>query len=154
MNIAYATSDTSAPMTTPPMTLTDNLMNFVPMVLILLIFYVVLMRPQMRRQREQQAMLAALKKGDRILTSGGIIGTVTGVEEGDAVLRLEVAEGVELRVVRAMVQEKLDLEGAKSKLLTDGAPKEPREPSKKKEKDGGAKKSVRRSDEASQGESS
>ena len=79
---------------------------FVPMIAIFLIFYLLLIRPQQRRQREHEKTLAAIEKGDRVVTAGGLHGTVTGVT--DDVLTVEIAavrgERVRVKVSRARIE--------------------------------------------------
>ncbi len=80
-----------------------------PMVMMLLmfgVFYFILIRPQAKRQKEHQSVLAALGKGDVVITRGGIIGKVTGVK--DAELILEVQEKVRIRVLRSHVDGKYE----------------------------------------------
>jgi preprotein translocase subunit YajC len=79
-----------------------GLMQFVPLVAIFAIFYFLVLRPQSKKAKEHQAMLADLKKGDEVVTSGGIIGKISGMT--DTELTLQVQEGVRLRVTRASVQ--------------------------------------------------
>ena len=67
-----------------------TLLQFVP---IFLILYFLLIRPQQQQKKKQDEMLKALKKGDRVLTTGGIYGTVVGVDEAKVVLRIAEAEG-------------------------------------------------------------
>ncbi len=78
---------------------------FVPMIAIFLIFYLLLIRPQQKRQKEHEAELAAIQRGDSVVTSGGIHGKVTGVT--DDVLTVEIAalkgERVRVKVDRARV---------------------------------------------------
>lgn len=65
-----------------------TLLNAVPILAMLLIFYFLLIRPQQQRQKQTETMLKALKKGDRVLTNGGIYGTVVGVDDSKAVLKI------------------------------------------------------------------
>ncbi len=65
------------------------------------IFYFLMIRPQQKRQKQTREMLASLKKGDTVITGGGLIGRVTGLS--DSVVTLEVAEKVRVRVVRSSV---------------------------------------------------
>jgi preprotein translocase subunit YajC len=76
--------------------------QFVPLVAIFAIFYFLVLRPQSRKAKEHQAMLADLKKGDEVVTQGGIIGKISGIT--DAELTLQIQEGVRIRVTRASVQ--------------------------------------------------
>ena len=71
----------------------------VPMVLIFGIMYFLLIRPQQKKMKEHQAMVAALRRGDQIVTAGGLIGKVTKVKEGNEV-EVEIASGVNVRVVQ------------------------------------------------------
>ncbi|MEW6338669.1 MAG: preprotein translocase subunit YajC [Acidobacteriota bacterium] len=79
----------------------NALMSFLPLILIFVIFYLVMFLPMRKRQKKHQAMLQALQKGDRVITSGGIYGTVVSAD-GD-VLTLRVADNVKLQVARSAV---------------------------------------------------
>ena len=74
-----------------------------PFVLIFIIFYFLLIRPQQRRMKQHQAMLSAVKPRDVAVTSGGLIGKVTKVDENE--IELEVAKDVRVRVVKSMLTE-------------------------------------------------
>lgn len=74
---------------------------FLPLVLIFVVFYFLLIRPQQKKMKEHKAMLSAIRRGDRIITSGGLIGLVTKVEERELVL--EIADNVRVHVARDMV---------------------------------------------------
>jgi preprotein translocase subunit YajC len=76
--------------------------SFVPLILIFAIMYFLLIRPQQRKVKEHQKMVAALRRGDQIVTQGGIIGKVSKVKD-DNELEVEVAEGVRVRIVRGTV---------------------------------------------------
>jgi len=78
-----------------------GLLTFLPLVVIMVIFYVMLILPAQRRQKKTQAMLSALKTGDKVLTSGGIYGTIVGLE-GEAV-QLRIADQVKVKVARSAV---------------------------------------------------
>jgi preprotein translocase subunit YajC len=65
-------------------------------------FYFILIRPQAKRAKEHKAMIAALGKGDEVVTAGGVLGRVSGL--GDAYVTVEIAEGVEIKVQRQAVQ--------------------------------------------------
>ena len=73
----------------------------VPMLAVFAIFYFFMIRPQQQRMKAQQAMLDGIRKGDTIVTSGGVIGKVKGVADDE--LRVEIAPNVEVRVERAAV---------------------------------------------------
>jgi len=80
----------------------DSLGAFLPLILIFVIFYFLLIRPQQRRMKEHKAMLEAVRRGDRVVTNGGLIGTVTKVAS-DTELQVEIAEGIRVRVMREMI---------------------------------------------------
>lgn len=78
------------------------LMQMLPLVLIFVVFYFLLIRPQQRKMKEHKAMLEALRRGDKVVTGGGIIGTITKVGPDDEIV-VEIAEGVRVRAVRSTV---------------------------------------------------
>src|SRR4051794_37933299 len=80
----------------------NPVMQFVPLLAIFAIFYFLVLRPQSRKAKEHQKMLGELKKGEEVVTQGGIIGKITGI--GDGELTLQVQEGVRMRVLRSSVQ--------------------------------------------------
>ena len=84
-----------------------------PFVLILLVFYFLMIRPQKKQQLEHQKMLEALKKGDHVLTSGGMFGTVVGVQKDRVVLK--VAENVKVEYQKSAVASVLDQRAEASK---------------------------------------
>ncbi|MGL5010858.1 MAG: preprotein translocase subunit YajC [Paracoccaceae bacterium] len=73
--------------------------SFVPLILIFLIMYFLLIRPQQKKLKEHKAMVEALRRGDQVLTQGGIIGKVVKVND-DGVLEVEIADGVKVKVAR------------------------------------------------------
>lgn len=79
----------------------STLLNVLPLVVMFGIVWMVMIRPQMKRQKEARAMIAALAKGDEIVTTGGLVGRV--VRLGDNYLQLEVANKVEVQVQRSAV---------------------------------------------------
>jgi preprotein translocase subunit YajC len=78
------------------------LIQFLPLVLIFVVFYFLLIRPQQRKAKDHRATLDALRRGDRVVTGGGIIGTVIRVESPEEV-SVDIAEGVRVRVVRSTI---------------------------------------------------
>ena len=74
--------------------------QFLPIFLVVAVFYLVVFRPQQNRQKEVKASLAALRRGDRVVTAGGIIGTVQRVKEGSDEIEIEIAPTVRVLVVR------------------------------------------------------
>ena len=73
--------------------------QFIPLILIFVIFYFFLIRPQQKKVKEHRAMVESLKKGDKIVTSGGITGTITRVIDNDKV-EVEIADNVTVEVIR------------------------------------------------------
>jgi preprotein translocase subunit YajC len=72
-----------------------------PMVLVFGVFYILVMRPQSKRLKEHQASIAAVKKGDEVITGGGIRGKVTKVTDDEA--EVEISQGVKVRVVKSTI---------------------------------------------------
>ena len=83
-----------------------DLVSLAPLLLIFVVFYFLLIRPQQTKMKTHRAMLGAIRRNDRVLTGGGIIGTVTKVVS-DGELIVEIAEGVRVRVARGTVAEVL-----------------------------------------------
>ena len=77
---------------------TSTLISFVPFILIFVIFYFLLILPQQKRQKKMRAMLEALKKGDKVVTTGGIWGTVTNL--GKDTVTLQVSDATKIKVQR------------------------------------------------------
>lgn len=96
----------------------SGLLQLLPLALIFVVFYFLLIRPQQKRMKTHREMLANVRRGDVVVTSGGIIGTVTKVM--DAELQVEIAEGVKVKVAREM-------------LASVNAKTEPSKPAKEKE---------------------
>ncbi len=80
--------------------LTSAVLNYLPIILIFGVFYFLLIRPQQTRAKEMKAMLAALRRGDRVVTAGGILGTVQRVKEGSNEIEVDIAPNVRVTVVR------------------------------------------------------
>ena len=81
------------------------LIGILPWVLIFVIFYLLMIRPQQRRVKEHQAAIAAVKKGDEVVTGGGIRGRVTKVNDEE--VEVEIAQGVKIRVVKSTISQVL-----------------------------------------------
>ena len=75
----------------------------IPTMLIIGIMYFLMIRPQQKRLKEHQAMVANIRRGDTVVTSGGIIGKVTKVDDQE--LQVEITEGVKIKIVRSTVSE-------------------------------------------------
>ncbi len=77
--------------------------QIIPLLLIFGIMYFLLIRPQQKKLKEHQAMVAALRRGDRVITQGGVVGKVTKVKDDDNEIEVEIASGVNVRVVRSTI---------------------------------------------------
>ena len=75
--------------------------QFIPLILVFLIMYFLIMRPQQKKMKQHRAMIEALKKGDSVITQGGILGKVMAVRDDE--VEVEIAQGVRIRVVRATI---------------------------------------------------
>ncbi len=103
--ISDALAQTAAPTSAPGLTMTDFLQQpFLPLVFMVVVFYFLLIRPQQRRAKQHQELIKNVRRGDIVITSGGLIGKVSKVVD-DNELQIEIAEGVRVRVVRQMVSE-------------------------------------------------
>jgi preprotein translocase subunit YajC len=80
----------------------DFLVQLFPLVLIFIVFYFLLIRPQQSKMKQQREMLSGVKRGDRVVTGGGIIGLVTKVV-GENELQVELAEGVRVRIIKQTI---------------------------------------------------
>ncbi|GBQ97075.1 preprotein translocase subunit YajC [Asaia lannensis] len=85
----------------------SGIISFLPMILVFVVFYFVLIRPQQARQKELKSQLNALRRGDRIVTSGGIIGVVQLAREGTKEIEIEIAPGVKIQLMRENVSQVL-----------------------------------------------
>jgi preprotein translocase subunit YajC len=90
------------------------LLGIGPWLLIFVIFYILMIRPQQRRAKEHQTSIAAVKKGDEVITGGGIRGKVTKVTDDEA--EVEIANGIKVRVVKSTISQVLS---ANSKPAND-----------------------------------
>lgn len=80
------------------------LTSFMPLILIIVIMYFLILRPQQRKVKVHQEMIKALRRGDTVVTNGGLIGKVTKVVDDDQI-EVEIGDGVRVRQMRAMVSE-------------------------------------------------
>ncbi|MBT4354153.1 MAG: preprotein translocase subunit YajC [Rhodospirillaceae bacterium] len=82
-----------------------DLMALAPLVLIFVVFYFLLIRPQQKRAKEHKEMLLKIRRNDKIVTNGGLIGKVAKVNDDRDELELEIAENVRVKVRRGMIAE-------------------------------------------------
>ena len=90
---------------------TSFFIQTIPLVLIFVIFWFLLIRPQQKRMKDHQAQIAAVKKGDRVVTGGGLIGKVTKVT--DTEVEVELAQGIRVNAVKSTLTQVIDPTAAK-----------------------------------------
>ena len=95
--------DTTTP-AAPAMGADDLLIQFAPILLLVVIFWLLIFRPQQKRMKAQQAMLSAITRGDTVVTTGGIVGKVTKAVDGED-LEVEIAQGTRVKIVRGMISD-------------------------------------------------
>ena len=95
--------DTTTP-AAPSMGAGDLLIQFAPILLLVVIFWLLIFRPQQKRMKAQQAMLSAITRGDTVVTTGGIVGKVTKAVDGED-LEVEIAQGTRVKLVRGMISD-------------------------------------------------
>ena len=90
----------------------QGIAQFIPLILIFVIFYFFLIRPQQKRVKDHKAMVESLKRGDEIITSGGIIGTIERVMEDDRI-EVNIDENVKVQIIRSTITSLLKKEEVK-----------------------------------------
>lgn len=115
MGLGSTTGDAGAAQAGP----LGSLMSFLPFVAIIAIFYFLIIRPQNKKQKETQKMLSALKKGDRIVTIGGVHGTIQSVKESTVIVKVD--ENTKIEFSRSAVS---GVEAAAKEEKTIDAPAE------------------------------
>lgn len=81
----------------------QGLESLIPLLLIFAIMYFLLIRPQQKKLKEHQEMVAALRRGDQVVTQGGVVGKVTKVKDDSNEIEVEIAKGVTVRVIRSTI---------------------------------------------------
>jgi preprotein translocase subunit YajC len=89
-------------------TQSNPIVSLFPLLLLGFVFYFLLIRPQQRRSRQQQAVIRSLEVGDEVVTGGGIFGHVVEVDEDEGTLTLEIADGVQIHMLRAGIARKIE----------------------------------------------
>ena len=100
--VTPAFAQAAAPGAAPNAGMTEIFIQFAPILLLVVIFWLLIFRPQQKRAKQQAAMLAAIKRGDTVVTSGGIVGKVTKAVDNED-LEIEIAPNTKVRVIRGMV---------------------------------------------------
>ena len=90
----------------------SGIAQFIPLILIFVIFYFFLIRPQQKRVKEHKAMVQSLKRGDEIITSGGIIGTIERIMEDDRI-EVVIGENTKVQIIRSTITSLLKKEEVK-----------------------------------------
>ena len=90
----------------------QGIAQFIPLILIFVIFYFFLIRPQQKRVKDHKATVESLKRGDEVITSGGIIGTIDRVMEDDRI-EVNIGEGVKVQIIRSTITSLLKKEEVK-----------------------------------------
>ena len=96
MNIAYAMGNLGAPSSGG-----NQWMSFLPLILLFVVFYFLLIRPQQKKAKQQKQFIENLKKGDEVVSGGGVLGRIT--EIGENFVQLEIAEGVQIRIQKQAI---------------------------------------------------
>lgn len=105
---ANSAGEGGAPQRAP--TMGDTLMSFLPMVLIIAVFYFVMIGPERKQRKKREAMLAAIKKGDKVVTTGGMFARVAAVHEDT--ITLDVADGVRIPFTRQAIAQVVESDSA------------------------------------------
>jgi len=101
-----------------------GLSSLLPFLLIFIVFYFFLIRPQQKRAKEHRELVNNVKRGDKIITSGGLLGTVSKSVEGQESVEVEIAKDVKVNVMRTMIADVRDKKDApKADKAKDDAPK-------------------------------
>ncbi len=100
----------------------DFLVSMLPLILIFVVFYFLLIRPQQQKMKAHRAMISAVKRGDKVLTAGGIFGTISKVEEADDVVLVEIAKDVRVRVARSTISDVVNKPGQAKAANDAGSP--------------------------------
>jgi preprotein translocase subunit YajC len=83
-----------------------DIVSLLPLVLIFVVFYFLLIRPQQKKMKDHRDLIASLKRGDKVITGGGIVGTIVRGDEGKPVVTIEIAQNVRVDVVRSTITDK------------------------------------------------
>ncbi|MDQ7246298.1 preprotein translocase subunit YajC [Dongia sedimenti] len=100
---------------------------FVPLILVFIVMWFFMIRPQQKKQKAHQAMIRAAKRGDRIVTSGGIVGTITKANDADNDVEVEIAKDVKIRVMRHAIADIVNRNPEAAKTVAKDAAKDTKE---------------------------
>lgn len=82
-----------------------SLSSFAPLILIFAIFYILIIRPQNKKMKTHQALINAVKKGDKVITNSGILGTIQDIDSKEGIISLEIAEDVVIKILKNNITE-------------------------------------------------
>lgn len=100
----------------------DQMMQFLPLILIFVVFYFLLIRPQQQKVKQHKSMVNALRRGDRVITQGGFMGSIVKVVNENELL-VEIGENVRVRMLKSAISEVLSKTEPQSAAKKDGADK-------------------------------
>ena len=109
-----------------------SIQGLLPFVLIFIIFYFLLIRPQQKRVKQHKLMVASLKRGNKVLTAGGIFGVVSKASDGSETVSVEIASGITVEIARSMISEVRGDEKIKNSVDNDKPSIKPKSKSKPK----------------------
>lgn len=89
--------------------------SFLPLILIFAIFYILIIRPQNKKMKEHQNLVDSIKKGDKVITNSGIIGTIREIDTKENIIHLEIADDVTIQILKNNVLEVIDAKKSKNK---------------------------------------
>ncbi len=101
---AALAQSTTAPATPGTGGISDILIQFAPILILVVIFWFLIFRPQQKRMKAQQEMLSKISRGDTVVTTGGLVGKVTKAVDGED-LEVEIAQGTRVKIVRGMISD-------------------------------------------------
>ena len=110
--ITTTATPVGAPLTPPNMVQTVGL-NLLLVLILVALFYVLLIMPQQKRFKRQKAMIESMKKGDKVVTSGGLVGTIDKIDADSEEMIVDLGNGVKVTALRATVQLRLERQAAK-----------------------------------------
>lgn len=105
--------------TTTAATAGSGISSLLPLILIAVVFYIFMIRPTQKRYKEHKNMVDSLKRGDEVVTGGGIIGKVTKLSDNNNIIEVEIAEGVVVKVNRSTVTELLTQRNVETQVVND-----------------------------------
>ena len=85
---------------------TSSWMSFIPIILMIVIFYFLLIRPSQKKEKERKKMIDAIQKGDKVLTIGGMYGTVVNIKDGNTIV-LKIGDSTKVEIVKSAIQAKI-----------------------------------------------